>query len=154
MLGRLIDDESGAAATASPPARRARSTNGRSRSRHGASFCLAHRRAHHHVVLRLAILVILVIVGLVPQFGQRVSQVLGVYLLVGRALEAHLPVMWRARWRADEKELASVRQGQALCLGGGTGIAERCGPAIVDLANGAQYALAIPDGTDASCILG
>jgi hypothetical protein len=50
----------------------------------------------------------------VVQLSEGFGEVLCVNQLVGRILHAHLPTMGRARWRRDEEELASIREGEML----------------------------------------
>ena len=77
------------------------------------------------------------------QPAERVGQVVCVGLLVGRALEAHLPVVGRRGRRADEEELAGVGQGEARSLLAGVGVVERRGLAEVDAAALSEDGLAV-----------
>lgn len=53
-------------------------------------------------------------VGAGVQLGQGGGQILGVHLLVGRVLVAHLPPVRRRRRRRDEEELVALGQRQVL----------------------------------------
>lgn len=84
-------------------------------------------------------------VVVVPQLGERLGEILGVHHGVGGILHALLPVVGRARGRADEEELAGVGQGQVLV---GGGYVDGGGLAKVDAAALAEDGLTVPDGAD------
>lgn len=88
-------------------------------------------------------------IRVVVEFGQGVSQILGVNQLVGCVLETLLPVVrWRGRGR-DEEELAGVGEGEMqifVCVDGG-------GLAKVGAAAFAHDGLAVPDGAHSDGIV-
>lgn len=86
---------------------------------------------------------VVVVLGVV-QPRQGLGQVLGVDVLVGRALDSLLPVVGRRGRRADEEELAGVGEGQVRV---GRDVEGR-GLAEVDAAPLAHDGLAVPDGAD------
>lgn len=84
-------------------------------------------------------------VVVVPQLGKGLSEILSVHHGVGGILHALLPVVGRARGRADEEELAGIGQGQMLV---GGGYVDGGWLAKVDAAALAEDGLTVPDGAD------
>lgn len=76
----------------------------------------------------------------VPEASECLGKVIGVYHLIGRILETHLPSLRGRRRRRDEKELAGVRQLEVVLL-----LFDWCRGAKVDSASLTQNRLTIPD---------
>lgn len=75
------------------------------------------------------------------QLGERVGQVLGVDLLVGRVLQLHLPAVGRRGRGADEEKLAGVGQLEVAVV---VQQVEGCGLPEVDATPLAHDGLAVP----------
>lgn len=96
--------------------------------------------------------------GLGLQLAQGAGQVLGVHLLVGRVLVAHLPAHGRGRRRRDEEELVALRQVQVAVGGVEVGVlaevdadaAAEDGLAVEDLADGDGVVDAVEGDDDAA----